>query len=136
MPQALRQEGARLPPYRHLASRSPGKISRLKRSRTRHLKTLSTDTTRDPRRFDAEQVDDAHWDAKSDRDEPRWVRVDVGFVEQFKNPVSLATLKADPKLEGMLVIKKGMRLSVQPVTEAHFFHVCALAGSKRTSDGG
>jgi hypothetical protein len=75
-----------------------------KRSRTRHLKTLSTDTTRDPRRFDAEQVDVAHWDAKSDRDEPRWVRVDVGFVEQFKNPVSLAALKADPELEGMLVI--------------------------------
>jgi predicted RNA-binding protein with PUA-like domain len=74
-----------------------------------------------------------YYDPKSDRSKPRWVRVDVAFVEQFKEPVSLATLKDDPELEGMLVIKKGMRLSVQPVTEAHFFHVCALGGSKRTA---
>jgi predicted RNA-binding protein with PUA-like domain len=74
-----------------------------------------------------------YYDEKSDRTKPRWVRVDVAFVEQFKQPVSLETMKADPELAGMLVIKRGMRLSVQPVEEAHFFHVCALAGSRRTS---
>jgi predicted RNA-binding protein with PUA-like domain len=74
-----------------------------------------------------------YYDEKSDRAKPRWVRVDVAFVEQLKELVSLETLKADPALEGMLVIKRGMRLSVQPVDEAHFFHVCKLGGSKRTS---
>jgi predicted RNA-binding protein with PUA-like domain len=74
-----------------------------------------------------------YYDDKSKRDNPRWVRVDVAFVEQFKQLVSLDAMKGDAELAGMLVIKKGMRLSVQPVEEAHFFHVCALGGSKRTS---
>jgi predicted RNA-binding protein with PUA-like domain len=72
-----------------------------------------------------------YYDAKSDRTKPRWVRVDVSFVEAFKELVSLAALKADPELEGMLVRKAGMRLSVQPVERAHFAHVLRMAGSKQ-----
>jgi predicted RNA-binding protein with PUA-like domain len=72
-----------------------------------------------------------YYDAKSDRSKPRWVRVDVSFVEAFKELVSLAALKADPALEGMLVRKAGMRLSVQPVEPAHFAHVLRMAGSKQ-----
>jgi predicted RNA-binding protein with PUA-like domain len=72
-----------------------------------------------------------YYDAKSERSQPRWVRVDVSFVEAFEELVSLAALKADPALEGMLVRKAGMRLSVQPVEPVHFAHVLRMAGSKQ-----
>jgi predicted RNA-binding protein with PUA-like domain len=52
--------------------------------------------------------------------------VDLAYVETFPSMVPLPELKADPALEGMLVTRKGQRLSVQPVTPEHFHHVCAL----------
>ena len=55
-----------------------------------------------------------------------WVMVDVEFVKKFKRFVALDELKDDKKLQGMLVVKKGMRLSVQPVNKAHFDEVCRL----------
>ena len=58
-----------------------------------------------------------------EKKDPTWVGVEVEFVRKFKNLVSLAELKANPKLKGMLVIKRGMRLSVQPVEQAHFEEV-------------
>jgi predicted RNA-binding protein with PUA-like domain len=60
----------------------------------------------------------------------RWVMVDVGFVEKFAAPVSLAELKAEPALEGMEVTKKGSRLSVHPVSEAHFRKVVEMGRAK------
>jgi predicted RNA-binding protein with PUA-like domain len=71
-----------------------------------------------------------YYDAASKKDDPRWSMVDVEFVEAFPTFVPLDTLKADPELEGMLVIKKGMRLSVQPVEPAHFQRVLRLGKSK------
>jgi predicted RNA-binding protein with PUA-like domain len=59
-----------------------------------------------------------------------WVRVDLEIVEKFAVEVSLARLRDDPCLDGLLVTRKGSRLSVQPVAEAHFLHICRLAGSK------
>lgn len=69
-------------------------------------------------------------DLKSPRDKPRWDRVDVEFVEKLSEIVTLETLKADPALAGMLVIKRGMRLSVQPVEKAEFVHVLKLGRAK------
>jgi predicted RNA-binding protein with PUA-like domain len=71
-----------------------------------------------------------YFDEKSSAESPRWDRVDVAFVETFPRLVALEALKADPACQGMLVIKRGMRLSVQPVEKAHFKHVLKLAGSK------
>jgi predicted RNA-binding protein with PUA-like domain len=71
-----------------------------------------------------------YFDEKSKRDAPRWDRVDVEFVEKFPRQVTLDQLKDDPEFEGMLVIKRGMRLSVQPVEKAHFQRVLKLAGAK------
>jgi predicted RNA-binding protein with PUA-like domain len=56
--------------------------------------------------------------------------VDVEFVEVLPTFVPLETLKGDAELEGMLVIKRGMRLSVQPVDPAHFKRVLGLGKSK------
>lgn len=49
-------------------------------------------------------------------DEDAWLVVDVKPVKKLKNPVSLATIKADPRLTQMALVRLG-RLSVQPVTD-------------------
>ena len=71
-----------------------------------------------------------YYDAKSKNEEPRWSMVDVQFVERFDEVVPLETLKNDSTLEGMRVIQKGSRLSVQPVEKAHFKRVLKLAQAK------
>jgi predicted RNA-binding protein with PUA-like domain len=71
-----------------------------------------------------------YYDAQSKPDAPRWDRVDVGYLETFSRFVPLEELKSDPRCEGMLVIKRGMRLSVQPVEKKHFAHILKLAQSK------
>ena len=74
--------------------------------------------------------DSKYYDPKSDPDEPRWWMVRVGFVERFEEVVSLADLKASSELEEMLVVRRGQRLSVQPVDKAHFKHVLGMGGAK------
>jgi predicted RNA-binding protein with PUA-like domain len=59
---------------------------------------------------------DPHYDPKSDTANPAWMMVDVGYVGTFKAPITLATLKSTAGLEKMLVIQRGSRLSVQPVS--------------------
>src|SRR6185503_3558977 len=72
-----------------------------------------------------------HYDPKSKREAPRWDMVDVEMVEKLPSYVPLETLKTDAALAGMLVAKRGMRLSVQPVSREHFRRVLAL-GRART----
>ena len=69
-------------------------------------------------------------DPKATKDAPRWFMVDVEFVEKLPRIVSLAELREDAKLDGMLVTRRGQRLSVQPVEAAHFRRVRALAKRK------
>lgn len=78
---------------------------------------------------DATQFDpkSEYFDAAATRDAPRWLAVRVGFVSKLKRLVPLDVLKADRSLDGMLVVAKGQRLSVQPVLEAHYRRVLALA---------
>jgi len=71
-----------------------------------------------------------YFDARSDPEEPRWVRVDVEHVETFDDVISLADMKADAALEGMMVIRRGSRLSIQPVDKPHFRHVLKCAHAK------
>jgi len=69
-----------------------------------------------------------YFDAKSDREKPRWLLVDVKYKRAFKQLVGLQELKANPALEEMLVVKRGQRLSIQPVEEEHFREVCRMGG--------
>lgn len=71
-----------------------------------------------------------HYDPKSTPENPIWMMVDVEFVEKFPELVSLPELKANPKLDGMLVVKRGTRLSVQPVEKKHFDEVLRMAKRK------
>jgi predicted RNA-binding protein with PUA-like domain len=59
-------------------------------------------------------------DPESDPEDPRWWCVDIRHVETFAAPVTRETLKATPGLEGMGVLKRGMRLSVIRVTLEEF----------------
>ncbi|MDP2313566.1 MAG: EVE domain-containing protein [Pseudomonadota bacterium] len=67
-----------------------------------------------------------YYDPTAKPDVPRWVSVDIGFVERFPAIVPLAALKAEPDLAGMEVTKRGSRLSVHPVDAAHFEKVRAM----------
>ena len=67
-----------------------------------------------------------YFDPKATEADPRWVMVDLGHVETFPHLVSLAELKEDPALDGILVAKRGQRLSVMPVEAGHFAHVVRM----------
>lgn len=71
----------------------------------------------DPTQFDS---DNEHHDPKSSRETPRWLAVDVELVERFPRIVTMDELRGDPRTEGMLVLRRGQRLSVMPVTEAEW----------------
>ncbi|MEO5903145.1 MAG: EVE domain-containing protein [Gemmatimonadaceae bacterium] len=67
----------------------------------------------DPTAFD---VKDSHYDPKSRKDSPSWYVVDVKALEKFPEIVTLERLRSMKGLEGMVLLKKGSRLSVQPVS--------------------
>ncbi|MEY4548476.1 MAG: hypothetical protein RL685_4671 [Pseudomonadota bacterium] len=81
----------------------------------------------DPSQFDPKSD---YYDPASKEAEPRWSLVDVEFVEELTQFVPLEVLKADESLDGMLVVKRGMRLSVQPVEREHFARVLKLGKGK------
>ena len=55
--------------------------------------------------------------------------VDVKAVKDMPKPVTLADVKADPKLKDMVLVREA-RLSVQPVTDAEWKHICSRGGVK------
>ena len=79
----------------------------------------------DPTQFDP---DSKYFDPKSSPDAPRWVVVDVKAVKALPRFVSLADLKANPKLASMGVVQRGNRLSIQPVTDAEWREVLRMGG--------
>lgn len=71
----------------------------------------------DPTQFDKKSE---YFDSGATTENPRWFCVEVQFKEKFPSVLSLAQLKEISGLQDMLVLKKGQRLSVQPVTEKEF----------------
>ena len=71
----------------------------------------------DPSQFDKKSE---YYDPKSKTDAPAWYVVDIGFVAKFARPLTLPELKNTKGLEKMVLLQKGSRLSVQPVTEAEY----------------
>jgi predicted RNA-binding protein with PUA-like domain len=78
----------------------------------------------DPTAFDPTHD---HFDPKSDPKAPTWYMVDVELVERFEKPVTLSILKKNSHvLADMLVLRKGNRLSITPVSEKHWKLACLL----------
>lgn len=80
----------------------------------------------DPSQFNKKSQ---YFDPKATRENPRWVAVDVAFVEKFSDVISLETLKVSPFFTDMLVVKRGMRLSVQPVSKKHFERIIQMGSA-------
>ena len=91
------------------------------------LAQIASEPYPDPTQFDPKSK---YYDPKSDPEDPRWILVDVSFIAKFDTLVPLDTLKQDDALEEMLVIKRGQRLSIQPVEAKHFRRVCTLGGKR------
>ena len=79
-----------------------------------------------------DQSDECHYDPKSDPDDPTWFMVDCKLIRRFAKPVTRDMLREDAVTAGMMVLARGSRLSVQPVTEEQWNAVHALAGVKPT----
>jgi predicted RNA-binding protein with PUA-like domain len=72
-----------------------------------------------------------HYDAATSLENPRWDMVDLKYREKFPVPLPLDRLKQEPKLKGMPLLRKGSRLSVQPVSETEWKVITRLADSTK-----
>ena len=77
----------------------------------------------DPTQFDP---NDSHYDPDSDPKQPRWDMVDIRFVRRFTTPMSLDQLRRERSLKHMELLRRGSRLSVQPVRRAEWEAIMAL----------
>jgi predicted RNA-binding protein with PUA-like domain len=72
-----------------------------------------------------------YYDPDTSHEKPAWYMVDIEFVERFPATLPLETLKHTKGLEKMMVIKKGSRLSVQPVSKGEYDIVVRLGRKQK-----
>jgi predicted RNA-binding protein with PUA-like domain len=84
---------------------------------------IASEAYPDPTQFDKKSH---HYDAKSSRDDPRWLLVDVAFERKLSRPVTLQEMKAHPGLDGFRLLQRGNRLSIFPVSKKHWDIVLGL----------
>ena len=82
----------------------------------------------DPTAFDRKSD---HHDPKSDPENPTWYQVSIQAVGTIEPPIGLPELGEIPELKGMELLRKGSRLSVQPVTKAEWDAILRRAKAKR-----
>ncbi|MFA5854375.1 MAG: EVE domain-containing protein [Patescibacteria group bacterium] len=68
-----------------------------------------------------------YFDPKATKTKPIWHCVDVGFVKKFPRLISLDELRSMKALKDMVLLERGSRLSVQPVTEKEFEAILKVA---------
>ena len=88
------------------------------------LATVAREAYPDPTAWNPESD---HFDPRSTAEHPVWLMVDVRFEAALPRPLTLDELRTVPDMAGMVLLRKGMRLSVQPVTEAQFLVIEALS---------
>ncbi len=77
----------------------------------------------DPSAFDSASD---YYDARTSPDDPAWLMVDVRAKRMFDELITLAELRETPGLDGMELLRRGSRLSVQPVQAEHWDRIVAL----------
>lgn len=85
--------------------------------------TISRAAHPDLSQFDARSP---YYDPKSTRAQPRWQNVDVKFKEKTRL-VPLAELRTQTALAGMVLLQRGSRLSITPVTPGEWTHIVRMA---------
>lgn len=78
----------------------------------------------DPSQFDPESE---YFDPKSDPADPRWSMVDVELERRFERPIALDELRTVPQCSEMLILRRGNRLSITPVTAREWRALMARA---------
>ena len=73
-----------------------------------------------------------YFDPKASPDNPRWMMVEIEAVTPLNNIVTLEEVRNNPSCENMLLIRKGQRLSVQPVEKSDFNTILAMGGITRS----
>lgn len=71
----------------------------------------------DPTQFDTKS---AYFEPRATKQKPVWYLVDVAYVRKLKEPVTLADIRTNSKLGTMAILQPGSRLSITPVSPAHF----------------
>ena len=84
----------------------------------------------DPTQFDR---GDSHHDPDSSPDDPRWYAVDIKFASKFAQPVTLPELRATPALNDMVLLRRGSRLSVQPVAPEEWKLIARMGDGKSSA---
>jgi predicted RNA-binding protein with PUA-like domain len=79
----------------------------------------------------ARDRDSKHFDPKSTPEKPIWFMVDIQFETEFSRPIPLSELRGISELKDMILLKKGNRLSIFPVTPSEFHTILALAGKTK-----
>ena len=74
--------------------------------------------------------DEKHYDPKSTPDKPLWYMVDIQLEKEFPGPLPLADLRKIPALINMILLRKGNRLSVMPVSVEEFRIILIMAAKK------
>ena len=77
----------------------------------------------DPTQFDKKSK---YFDAKSPKDDPRWCLVDVEFVRKLDRTITLAEIKDTKGLDGLVLTRKGNRLSIMPIEKKHWDRLLGL----------
>jgi predicted RNA-binding protein with PUA-like domain len=88
------------------------------------LARVSRSAIADPTQFDPESE---YFDPKANRENPRWFSPELKFVEKFEELIALEQLRAQKILKDMVLLQRGSRLSVQPVSLPHFKLILRLA---------
>lgn len=79
--------------------------------------------------FTALEPRNKYYDPKATKEKPVWYMVDIEFAEKFPHFVSLQEIRDNDDLDGIMVIRRGMRLSIQPVEAHHFDIICTMGRS-------
>ncbi len=77
----------------------------------------------DPTQFDPQSK---YYDPKSTEEDPRWCLVDVAFVRKLKRTITLAEIRETPGLDGLILTRKGNRLSIMPIEKKHWAKLLSL----------
>ena len=100
--------------FYHSACEEPGIVGIVK---------IASKAYPDPTAFDPK---DKHYDPKSDPDDPRWFLVDVKLVRKLKRTIPLRELKQHDAIADMVLLRRGNRLSIMPVSKSDWDYILGL----------
>ena len=88
---------------------------------------VSKSVVPDPTQFDQKSE---YFDDKATTENPRWFAPEFKFISKFDSLVPLESIRKDTTLQKMILLQKGSRLSVQPVTKKEFERIVGLSSTR------